>query len=200
MHSTRMRTVPCSVWPGGSAQGVSAWGLSAQEGVCPGGVCPGGCLPGGCLSGRGCLPRGVSARHPPCGQNDRRVKTLPCHNYIADNNKNRMCTARLLTLSPSDRGGSPPGCEPPWNQTPGCSRPLVMWPVMHAGKPTTPPWTEWHTGVKTLPCPKLRLRAVIIIRILTEILETELEQQNSSCRWYQCVLLTVWILILSGTH
>ena len=23
-----------------------------------------------------------------------------------------------------------------------------------------PPWTEWHTAVKTLPCPKLRLRAV----------------------------------------
>ena len=22
------------------------------------------------------------------------------------------------------------------------------------------PWKEWHTGVKTLPCPKLRLRAV----------------------------------------
>ena len=92
---------------------------------------PRGCLPRGvsawgCLSGRGCLPRGVSARHPPCGQNDRRVKTLPCHSYIADNNKNRMCTARLLTLSPSDRGGSPPGCRPPWNQTPGCSRPLVM--------------------------------------------------------------------------
>ena len=24
-----------------------------------------------------------------------------------------------------------------------------------------PPWTEWQTGVKILPCPKLRLRAVI---------------------------------------
>ena len=23
-----------------------------------------------------------------------------------------------------------------------------------------PPWTEWQTGVKILPCPKLRLRAV----------------------------------------
>ena len=27
----------------------------------------------------------------------------------------------------------------------------------------TPLWTEWQTGVKTLPCPKLRLRAVKII-------------------------------------
>ena len=39
--------------------------------------------------------------------------------------------------------------------------PLVMWPVMHAGNPITPLWTEWHTGVKIWPCPKLRLRAVI---------------------------------------
>ena len=28
---------------------------------------------------------------------------------------------------------------------------------------TPPPlWTEWHTGVKTLPCPQLRLRAIKI--------------------------------------
>ena len=72
----------------------------------------------------------------------------------------------------------PPGCRPPWMQTPPRGRPpgadpldadptldaespwmqspLVMWPVMHAGKL----WTEWQTGVKTLPCPKLRLREV----------------------------------------
>ena len=29
------------------------------------------------------------------------------------------------------------------------------------GRPASPPpWTEWHTGVKTLPCPKLHLWAV----------------------------------------
>ena len=39
----------------------------------------------------------------------------------------------------------------------------VMWPVMHAGTETVPWWTEWHSGVKTSPCPKLRLRAVNII-------------------------------------
>ena len=33
-------------------------------------------------------------------------------------------------------------------------------PSMHWGRP--PPWTEWQTGAKILPCPKLRLRAVII--------------------------------------
>ena len=32
--------------------------------------------------------------------------------------------------------------------------------VGQAPLPPPPLWTEWHTGVKTLPCPKLRLRAV----------------------------------------
>ena len=42
----------------------------------------------------------------------------------------------------------------------GCRTPLVMWPVMHAGRLTPHLWKEWHTGLKTLPCPKLRLRVV----------------------------------------
>ena len=29
-----------------------------------------------------------------------------------------------------------------------------------------PPWTKWHTCVKTLPCPKLRLRAVTKYRFI----------------------------------
>ena len=112
MHSTRKRTVRCSVCPGG---------------VCPGGVCRGGggCLPrrvsarGGsvCLGEGVCLEGGVWQTHP-CGQNDRHVyKTLPCHNYIADSNKNRMCTDRLLTISPSARGGGGVDADP-WKQTP----------------------------------------------------------------------------------
>ena len=135
----------------------------------------------------------------------------------------RMRTVRLLTVShsiPCILGGggglpNPSRCRPHWMQTlldadpPGCrspldADPLVMWPVMHAGKPTPlsmdkmtdtcenitlpqtegvwlggvcvqgvsaqgvcvqesvhpqlhagiqppPPWTEWQTGVKTLP-------------------------------------------------
>ena len=35
---------------------------------------------------------------------------------------------------------------------------------------TLAPWTEWLTGVKTLPCPKLRLRAVIIYRLFNSSL------------------------------
>ena len=61
--------------PGGrrvSAQGVSSQGVSAQGGVWPGGVCPGG------------LPRGVSGLWTEWQTG---VKTLPCHNYVADGNK-----------------------------------------------------------------------------------------------------------------
>ena len=50
-----------------------------------------------------------------------------------------------------------PRCRSPWKQTlfPG------MWPVMHAEKPTSAPVNR-QRGVKTLPCPKLRLRVVNI--------------------------------------
>ena len=55
----------------------------------------------------------------------------------------------------------PVGCVPP-----------ACWPystvsyvsVLHPGEggraDTPPPWTEWQTCVKTLPCPKLRLQTV----------------------------------------
>ena len=46
----------------------------------------------------------------------------------------------------------------PTDATPLDADPLVMWPVMHAGKP--PPTPDRQTPVKTLPCLKLRLRAV----------------------------------------
>ena len=58
----------------------------------------------------------------------------------------------------------PPDAEPPPldADTPPCRlSPQVIWPVMHAGKPTLPP-VHRQTPVKTLPCPKLRLRTVKI--------------------------------------
>ena len=58
---------------------------------------------------------------------------------------------------------SPPGCRPsrckPPHDLDADPLPLVMWPVMHAGKPI-PPCEQKDTGVKKLPCPKLRSRAV----------------------------------------
>ena len=68
-----------------------------------------------------------------------------------------------------------PGAEPPKEQTPQEQTPRSRTPqetCCKACSDTTcnscwdstpsPLWTEWQTGVKILPCPKLRLRAVII--------------------------------------
>ena len=73
----------------------------------------------------------------------------------------RMRSARLLTVSRSSQVGGevgasaqPPGCRPPHPEAdpPGQS-PLVMWPVMHVGKPTPPSLAQndWQTLPKTLP-------------------------------------------------
>ena len=82
----------------------------------------------------------------------------------------RMRTTRLLTVS--GRGVCPTlgvgsasreGVYP----TPGGLHPEgfvqprgVLHPGGEVGQTPSPLWTEWHTSVKTLPCPKLRLWAV----------------------------------------
>ena len=66
-----------------------------------------------------------------------------------------------------------------WYQAGGCMACMPPWPCMPPGMHTPPPpctppshptghacpllWTEWQTGVKILPYPKLRLLAVTII-------------------------------------
>ena len=82
--------------------------------------------------------------------------TFPCCQeiWLTRLHSSRMRTARSLTVFPSifcSGGGV-------WSQG-GCLVP-GGYPSMHWGRPP-PPWTEWQTGVKILPCPKLRLRAVI---------------------------------------
>ena len=99
--------------------------------------------------------------------------------------------AHWLTISCGIRPGGvgvhacPPGTQPPRScMLPGmhphhrpCTPPgHACPPIMHTPQPRTPPgmhaphhacppsctlWTEWQTGVKILPCPKLLLRAVI---------------------------------------
>ena len=61
-----------------------------------------------------------------------------------------MRTARALTVSPWSRGGG-------MVRGGAWSRGVVP---QHALR-QTPLWTEWQTGVKILPCTKLRLRVVI---------------------------------------
>ena len=86
----------------------------------------------------------------------------------------RMRTARSLTVS-RRIPRTPP--YPPWE---ACTPPRSMHaprkhtppgeactpPQRHTHTPPgnthAPPWTEWQTGAKILPCPKLRLRAVIM--------------------------------------
>ena len=76
-----------------------------------------------------------------------------------------MRTTRLLTLSRSIWGGYLPsgvsvhegGCVCLGQVSAQGMYPSMQW-VRH------PPWTESQTGVKTLPCPKLHLRAVKIHR------------------------------------
>ena len=62
---------------------------------------------------------------------------------------------------PGGGGGSlyqaPPGTDPSRPGTP----PPEQTPRTRA--PPPPPWTEWQTGAKILPCPKLRMRAVITV-------------------------------------
>ena len=56
----------------------------------------------------------------------------------------RVSLTETPRLTPLDR-------DHPWTETPDRDPP-VMWPVVHAGTETPTLWTEWHRGVKTLPC------------------------------------------------
>ena len=88
MHSSRMRTVRCSSHPGG-------------------GRLPGGCLAMvGCLA-RGCLPRGVSATHPPTPVN-----------RMTDACETRMHSSRMRTTHSSSHPGGVSTRPPPQEQTP----------------------------------------------------------------------------------
>ena len=69
-------------------------------------------------------------------------------------------------------GGVPAGGVPTWGctclgvvpapaQGGTCWGGLPLGGVPAGGYLPPPPWTEWQTGAKILPCPKLRLRAVI---------------------------------------
>ena len=62
----------------------------------------------------------------------------------------RMRTACLLTISHSIGGGG-------YLPKEGVSQHAIG---------QTPPWTEWQTGVKTLPCLKLRLWTVKILKLI----------------------------------
>ena len=86
----------------------------------------------------------------------------------------RMRTARSLTVSrrypmhaPRQPRTPSPAPQQPWTPPENHACPPQQ-PCTPPRQPRTspPPWTEWQTGVKILPCPKLRLRAVITKRLV----------------------------------
>ena len=86
--------------------------------------------------------------------------TMECSGKLTETSMHsrRMRTVRRLTVSHSiRRGGVALGaCLP---------RGVSDWGVCPVGcipayNGADTPWTEWQTGVKTLPCPKHRLQAV----------------------------------------
>ena len=79
------------------------------------------------------------------------VQYRTCSQYLTRMHSSRMRTAR----SSSRPGGSRPGHSP------------------------LPPWTEWQTGVKILPCPKLRLWTVKIVHAIVKV-------EHSKCSVSRC--------------
>ena len=122
-----------------------------------------GCLPGGGVSAWGYIPACTEADNPP---------PPPWTEFLTHASEKRMHSSRMRTtclLAVSQHallglylpgrctwwgvylpGGVPGrGCTCPGG---GCTCPGTPLPL----------WTEWQTAAKILPCPKLRLRAVII--------------------------------------
>ena len=79
-----------------------------------------------------------------------------------------------------DSGGEgaahPPGCKPTLDADPpgGIPPKQTAFPLE---ADLLPLWTEWNTWVKILPCPKLRLWAVKILKRKTEVFHQVLDQQ-----------------------
>ena len=118
----------------------------------------------------------------------RSVNTTRCVNWFKTRmHSSRMRTTRSLTvcrsrsICPGRRGSACHACPPPRTPPPHATHPLPCSP-RHA----RPRWTEWQTGVKILPCPKLRLRAVITFQICFEITK--------------CVLFSPRIPVRPGTQ
>ena len=100
----------------------------------------------------------------------------PCHAHPPATHTPTMHVP--LPHMPPHYNACPMPCTPPAMHTPPamytpchtCPPTMHVPPTtMHAPLPRTLPlWTEWQTGVKILPCPKLRLQAVNITQILQQ--------------------------------
>ena len=146
MHSSRMRTarlLPVSPSMHCSRGCTWSWGCTCPEGGVP---APGAVPARGRTSLEGVPAWGVYLPGGVCILGG--VPAWGC-----------TCLGVYLVLGGYLLLGDVParGVAPAWG---GCTCPRG---VPACGVPTQVPplWTEWQTGVKILPCPKLRLRAVI---------------------------------------
>ena len=99
------------------------------------------CIPVGCIPPAAVADRGVSTRQPP---------------------GSRRPGADPLWTRHTPWEQAHPCCKTCWDRTPPCYKACWDTTSNACWATTPPPWTEWQRGVKILPCPKLRLRAVII--------------------------------------
>ena len=90
--------------------------------------------------------------------------------------------------------GTPLGTRPPWDQAPTPRDQALPSGTRH------PLWTESQTPVKTLPCPKLRLRVVNIDSTL-KVLRIHLKAfafafvvafALAQCKWTLSFIIGVW--------
>ena len=142
MRNARLLTFGECVCPrGGRVQGMCLGCVCVQWGMCQGcvqGVCPGVCV---CVCVQGCVSRwwGVSRAVV--------VSGIVSRGYVRGRGVYLwVCGGRGLPLGP--------GLSNPWTHTPGH--------IPTERRQTPPNTVDRQTPVKTLPCPKLRLRAVML--------------------------------------
>ena len=85
-------------------------------------------------------------------------------------------------------------CMPPSRATMHAppEQPHMPAPSPRSNHAPSPPWTEWQTGVKILPCPKLRLREV------TRKHSSRIRTAHLRCSgWVGMMSLAVWSHIFS---
>ena len=130
----------------------------------------------------------------------------------------RMRTARISSCPGGGLHQGPPGSRPPRTRHPQTrhppgtrpppgadhlgpgSPPRTRHPPPGADPPGTrhPPWTEWQTGAKILPCSKLRLRAVITVTKEPHCLNYKIQNTENTtvaCRnWANLPVKTITII------
>ena len=131
--------------------------------------------------------------------------------FITRMHSSRMCTTRSSSRPQGFSTRHSPQSRPPGSRHPPQEQaaPHPLGAGTFSEQAHTPPlWTEWQTGAKILPCPKLRLRVVKMrllqaVLIVPELLNIDV---NEKCcflrkRFTRCSrVLVATELVVSGTQ